>query len=87
MRCSCGEHNLGPGPYESCYFCGATTTSRPMVDWSTGRLFVPYCHACSGLDTYRYEDTYMPVDQAPPALVQRAHVLVDANGVVQFPLG
>jgi len=80
MRCSCGEHDLGPGPYEACHFCGHPTTSRPGVDWGLGRLYVPICHACSGLQSekYTYADTFIPIEVAPPALLARAIVFQDS---------
>jgi hypothetical protein len=83
VRCSCGQHDIaGDGPLEPCHFCGRLTSSRPVIDWSLGRMYWPICHAC--VDGVPYGDWFVPVRLAPDEMLARAMTLgVPAQGVAQ----
>jgi len=82
VRCSCGQHDLAEGPLEACHFCGHATLSRPVIDWSLGRVYFPICHAC--VDRVRYEDWFASVRDAPYSLLSRAMTVGEpAHGVAQ----
>ena len=71
VRCSCGEHDIaGSGPLGPCHFCGHVTSSRPVVDWSLGRVYFPICHAC--VDRVPYGAWFISVRLAPDAMLARA---------------
>lgn len=76
--CSCGEHELaGDPPYESCSLCGHATLLGPFVDWEAGKLYLPICHACSGV----HGNPSVLIHLAEPAVLARAHLHGNRPGV------
>jgi len=73
MRCTCGEHELGEGPFEACHGCGGPTKDVPSLLWMGGKCFVgmPMCHVCMVVEDM---PKLIPLALAPPDLVKRAVV-------------